>query len=294
MSVSSTLADEELSIDDKVDSLVKSAEKLEENHCWKTATKNNENKSLKWLWNLGQYQQDNFHKLNDECSGKLPVEVFDMLFNSSICDLIIKESTNYAKSTHNDANFAMTENELKQYVAVLFLAGYHSLPQQRLYWERCIDVDMPIVYKSISKNKFSMIKKYTHLSDNTTLDKADKYAKVRPLYDLTNASLKQFGYWHQNYAIDEQMIPYFGMHSAKQTMRNKSVRFGYKSFVLASSDGYPYHIIPYSGARGVTGTPGKDLTVRVVSNLVLQCKEGIGNLTFDNCHASTKLMSDLM
>ena len=81
-----------------------------------------------------------------------------MLFNSSIRDLIIKESTNYAKSTHNDANFAMTENELKQYVAVLLLAGYHSLPQQRLYWERCIDVDMPIVYKSISKSKFSVIK----------------------------------------------------------------------------------------------------------------------------------------
>ena len=84
---------------------------------------------------------------------------FDMLFNSTIPDLIIKELTNYAKSTHNDANFAMTENELKQYVAVLFLAGYHSLPQQCLYWERCIDVDMPKVYKSINKNKFSMIKK---------------------------------------------------------------------------------------------------------------------------------------
>ena len=260
MSVSSTLANEELSIDNKVDSLVKSAERLEENHCWKTTTEN-KGKSLKWQWNLRQHQQENFHKLNLKCSGKLPVEVFDMLFNSSIRDLIIKESTNYAKSTHNDANFAMTENELKQYVAVLFLAGYHSLPQQRLYWERCIDVDMPIVYKSISKNKFSMIKKYTHLSDNTTLDKADKYAKVRPLYNLTNASLKQFGYWHQNYAIDEQMIPYFGMHSAKQTMRNKSVRFGYKSFVLASSDGYLYHIIPYSGVKGVGGTPGKDLNV---------------------------------
>ena len=145
VSVLSTLAIEEFSIDDKWDSLVKSAEKLEENHCWKTITENNKGKSLKWQWNLGQYQQDNFHKLNDKCSGKLPVEVFDMLFNSSIHDLIIKESTNYTKSTHNDANFAMTENELKQYVAVLFLAGCHSLLQQRLYWERCIDVDIPIV-----------------------------------------------------------------------------------------------------------------------------------------------------
>ena len=134
-----------------------------------------------------------------------------------------------------------------------------------------------------------MIKKYTHLPDNTTLDKADKYAKVHLLYNLTNASLKQFGYWHQNYAINEQMTPYFGTHSAKQTMQNKSVWFGYKSFVLASSDGCPYHT-PDSGAKGVGGTPGKDLTVRVVSNLVLQCKEGIGNLTFDNWYASMKLM----
>ena len=186
VSVLSTLANEEL-FDNKVDSLVKSAEKLEENHCWKTTTKNNEDKHLKWQWNLGQYQQENFHKLNDECSGKLPVEVFDMIFNSSMRDLITKESTNYAKTTHNDANFAMTENELKQYLAVLFLAGHHSLPQQRLYWERCIDVDITIVYKSISKNKFPMIKKYAHLSDDTTSDKADKYAKVRPLHNLTNS-----------------------------------------------------------------------------------------------------------
>ena len=88
-SVSFTSANEDPSIDDKVDSGVKSAEKLDENHCWKTTTENNEYKSLKWQWNLGRYQQDNFYKLNDECSGTLPVEVFDMLFNSSIRDLII-------------------------------------------------------------------------------------------------------------------------------------------------------------------------------------------------------------
>ena len=69
VSVSSTLANEELSIDDKVDSLVKSTEKLEENHYWKTTTENNEGKSLKWQWNLGQYQQGNFHKLSNECMG---------------------------------------------------------------------------------------------------------------------------------------------------------------------------------------------------------------------------------
>ena len=47
------------------------------------------------------------------------------------------------------------------------------------------------------------------------------------------------------------------MHSARQTMRNENVGFGYKSFVFASSDGYPYHIIPYSGAKGVGSTRKK-------------------------------------
>ena len=53
----------------------------------------------------------------------------------------------------------MTENELKQYVAVLFLAGYHSLPQPHLHWERCIDVDMPIICQQ--KQVFNDKKIYT-------------------------------------------------------------------------------------------------------------------------------------
>ena len=53
------------------------------------------------------------------------------------------------------------------------------------------------------------------------------------------------------------------MHSAKQTMRVKFVRFGYKNFVLISSEGYSYHLILYSGARRIGGTSGKDVTVRV-------------------------------
>ena len=115
---------------------------------------------------------------------------------------------------------------------------------------------------------------------------------MRPLYDLCNKSLKQFGYWHKDYSIDEQkMIPYFGMHSAKQTMRNKATRFGYKNFVLTSSNGYPYHITPYGGAKGIAGTSGKDLTSRVVIDFALETKCFKTNLAFDNWYASTKLLS---
>ena len=135
------------------------------------------------------------------------------------------------------------------------------------------------------------MKKYTHISDNTQLDKCDKYAKVRPLCDITNRSLQQFGFWHLDYTIDEQMILYFGMLSAKQTMQKKSVCFGYKNFVLASSDGYPNILIPYAGGKGIGMTPGKDLTIQVVDESVLKSFKGIGNLTFNNWYTSTKLIS---
>ena len=103
----------------------------------------------------------------------------------------------------------------------------------------------------------------------------------------------QVGFWHKYYSIDEQMIPYFGMHSAKQTMRNKAIRFGYKNFILSSADGYPYYIIPYAGAKGVAEIPEKDLTMRSVLDCVLESEGGIQNLAFDNWYASTKLLSVL-
>ena len=46
-------------------------------------------------------------------------------------------------------------------------------------------MDTPIVDKSISKNRFSEIKKYIHFADNSNIDIKDKFAKVRPLYDIT-------------------------------------------------------------------------------------------------------------
>ena len=47
------------------------------------------------------------------------------------------------------------------------------------------------------------------------------------------------------------MIPFFGVYSTKQTMLNQNVGFGYKTFAWARSDGYSYHIAPYSVAEGV-------------------------------------------
>ena len=276
----------------KINKLIESCSILDSLRKWDSVDDSFQDPGLIWKTTMRKENSDNFENLIACCQGKLPVEIFNFLFHSIFKDHIVSESIRYARHC-NCTDFRFTANDLDTFNAVLLFSGYHSLPQQKLYWERNTDVLTPMVHESISKNRFCEIKRYLHFADNATIDLADKFAKVRPLYDITNKSLQQFGYWHLNYSIDEQMIPYFGMHSAKQTNRAKSVRFGYKNFVLSSADGYPYHLIPYCGAKGLGGTPGKDLTLRVVLDLVLQNNQGIGNLAFDNWYTSAKLMSIL-
>ena len=99
----------------------------------------------------------------------------------------------------------------------------------------------------MSRNRFTTIKRYLHLVDNTTLDETDKGAKVKPFFEFINQKLKQFSVFSKHLSVDEQMCPYYGKHSAKMYMNNKPIKFGYKFWVLASADGYPFHLKLYLG-----------------------------------------------
>ncbi|XP_063682586.1 piggyBac transposable element-derived protein 3-like [Bolinopsis microptera] len=169
---------------------------------------------------------------------------------------------------------------------------YHKLPQAHLYWDSNVDTNVSVVTDAISRNRYNLLKKYIHCVDNRDVDTTDKYWKVRPLYDIMNQSLAKFKNLDNTFSIDEQMVPYTGMHSAKQRMKDKSIRFGYKNFWLVGSSGFPYHCLPYCGKKGIGGDPGKNLTSRVTLQLameILEPKES--NVFYDNWFASYKLLA---
>lgn len=55
----------------------------------------------------------------------------------------------------------------------------------------------------------------------------------------------QFGVFHKYLSIDEEMVPFFGRHTAKMFMKGKPIRYGHKLWVLASDNGYPYQFDTY-------------------------------------------------
>ena len=61
-----------------------------------------------------------------------PFQIFKLLMNDKICDLIIKESKRYA-AQHNE-KIEISKDESYIFVAIILLSGYNTRSPQRQYW----------------------------------------------------------------------------------------------------------------------------------------------------------------
>lgn len=181
-----------------------------------------------------------------ELDGKTPYEIFKLFFDAEIIDIITNETIRYARQKNNHS-FEISKTEIERFIGILLFSGYHRLPRERLYWCRDEDINVSFVSDTLSRNRFDDIKRYLHFVNNDQLDKNDKLFKIRPLNTYVNKKLLQFGIFHKYLSIDEEMVPFFGRHTARMFMKGKPIRYGYKLWVLASDNGYPYQFDTYCG-----------------------------------------------
>ena len=66
-----------------------------------------------------------------------------------------------------------------------------------MYWERSEDVEIPRVYKAMSRNRYVEIIRYFHLAKYEELDanREEKMSKVRAWFNLTNKALNKLELW---------------------------------------------------------------------------------------------------
>ncbi|XP_031343006.1 piggyBac transposable element-derived protein 2-like [Photinus pyralis] len=237
-------------------------------------------------------------KVREQLSSCNVIQIFEKLFDEQVVNLLVEQTNKYATASNNHS-FQVTGEEIKIFVGVLLFSGYHKLPRARLYWCLDEDVNVPFVSNCISRNRFEEIKKYIHLADNTQIDRSDKMYKVRPLMNLLNNKFQQFGIFHECLSIDEAMVRYFGHHSAKQFIKGKPVRFGYKDWMLCSSSGYCYAFDTYCGAKPTNSEveiPRSTLPLgsQVVIDLLKVLKEPTDHIVFfDNYFTSYDLLTTL-
>lgn len=56
-----------------------------------------------------------------------------------------------------------------------------------------------------------------HTCNNDEIDAADKFTKVRLLFDHLNKRFQEYDPHEENHSVDEAMLPYFGKHGCKNS-----------------------------------------------------------------------------
>ncbi|KAF2883764.1 hypothetical protein ILUMI_22409 [Ignelater luminosus] len=76
----------------------------------------------------------------------------------------------------------------------------------------------------------------------------DKFSKVRPLIDAMNQRFIDSAPQEECHSLDESMVPYYGRHGAKQFIRGKLIRWGYKFWMSITRLDYVEWFDSYQGS----------------------------------------------
>lgn len=219
-----------------------------------------------------------------------PTALFENFFDDEVMQLLTDNSNKYAlqKGKHG---FITSPMELRLFMAILFNSGYAPLPRRRLYWEPSPDVQNTAVSQAITRNRFEELMANIHVADNNNLTPNDRMAKVRPLFTALNAKFITHFPRQQDLSVDESMVPYYGRHSAKQYIRGKPIRFGYKVWAINTCLGYCAQLDPYQGAGTII--PELGLGGSVVAKLCSTLPPDNYVVYFDNFFTSLRLLQHL-
>lgn len=115
-----------------------------------------------------------------------------LFFDEKVFEMIMNFTLKYARD-NNRHDFKFSMSQLKHFLGILILTGYHTLPATDMYWSKDLDKGVDLVRNCMSRNTFRSIKRNIHLSDNENLDTSDKFSKLRPIFELLNEKYIQFG-----------------------------------------------------------------------------------------------------
>lgn len=239
-------------------------------------------------------EKQKIEELEQQLGGKTCTELFEEFFDENMYEYFVEQSNIYAHQ-NNRLSFSTNMYEMRAFIGFLLLTGYHHLPQEWMYWSLDPDISIPFVRETFSRQTYRNIKQNLHLANNLDNNNTDKLYKIRPFLKKLNSKFMKFNIFHHNLSIDEQMIPYMGRHSCKMYIHGKPIKFGYKSWTLASSDGYIYAFDIYEGkSTGNDVSNNLGLGGNVVLNLLSVIENPINHhVYFDNFFTSIQLLVKL-
>lgn len=236
-----------------------------------------------------------------------PQEVYALFVNDEIIDFLVTETNRYAhqkieveKETSSTGNLSkgsrlnrwqpVDRREMKKFFGIILWMGLVKMPSIPSYWKASLLYSNQ-VSKIMSRNRFEILLRMFHASNNETAPDGDRLYKVQQLIDLLLPKFQSVLNPQEEMCVDETIIPFRGRLSFKQYCPNKRHRYGMKLFKLCLPSGYTWNLKVYAGREAVSG---KGVPQKCVLDLAEPLLYAGRTLFCDNWYTSTSLALELL
>ncbi|XP_050063343.1 piggyBac transposable element-derived protein 4-like [Aphis gossypii] len=229
------------------------------------------------------------------------LQYFKLFITDEIIDLIVLEtnrnadqvlskfrltkSSRFLKWTPTDAT------EIQQFLGLLMWMGLVQMPSLKDYWSLKIMYKNSVAKNIMSRNRFELILRFWHFSDNEQAPENDRIFKVRNLIQKIVNNFQNAMEPEEMMAVDETKVPFRGRLKFKQYIPGKAHKYGIKLFKLCGANGYTYNIQVYAG-KGQDD--GRGLGCSVVMNLTSLYLNAGRTIITDNFYTSLNLANALL
>jgi hypothetical protein len=215
---------------------------------------------------------------------------------------ICEETNAYATKQLNSADrkklkddnkwFETTPDEMRAYIALVILMSQVRKSRIQLYWSKNRCLETPIFHETMSRERFQLISRFLHLTDDKNADKNDKLKIIRPIIEHFSTKFANLYLPADGIALDESLMKFRGRLSFVQCNRSKRARFVIKLYkICESSSGYCSYFKIYVG-DDIT-----DPSLPAGTNVVLNMSEPLldkgHTLYLDNWYSSPDLFRRL-
>ena len=233
--------------------------------------------------------------------------MFSLFVSQASINTIVENTNKFANKLKTDKSyfrwFQLTSKEFLAFLGIIIFMGLVDVPSLAEYWNNDGFFGQDFIRASgMNRARFMNILTALHLCDLeqdkvNELHKArkepyDPLFKLKPLVNDLQLACEAYFVPGQNISIDERMVAYKGRTGMKQYIKDKPTKWGFKLWILASSDsGYTYKFQVYMGKRltPTTNGLGYDVVMTLMDGLF---RQGY-HLFCDNFYSSPKLCSDL-
>ena len=173
------------------------------------------------------------------------VDLFLAFFDKEVINLLVTETNNYYRFAMSDEHSKTpkvrkwndtTEQEMYVFLSLLMLMSHVRKHVIREYWKEESAAVTPTFCKYMSRDRFELIMRFLHFSDNFNPSADDRLWKIRSFFELVKGKFSGFFYPFKKLVIDESLVLFRGCVAFRQYIPSKRHRFGIKFFVLCDCE----------------------------------------------------------